>query len=86
MNTYFGLLAEFGTAHIPLELIATRYLGMTVENAKRAASLRQLPVPAIRLGSQKSPWLVPAEDLAKYLDRLKEEARRETHGASPAQA
>lgn len=68
MNTYFGLLAEFGTAHIPLELIATRYLGMTVENAKRAASLRQLPVPAIRLGSQKSPWLVPAEDLAKYLE------------------
>lgn len=86
MNTYFGLLAEFGTAHIPLDLVAKRYLGMTPNEAKRAAGLRKLPVPAIRMGSQKSPWLIPAEDLAKYLDQLKETARRETHGAAPARA
>lgn len=86
MNTYFGLLAQYGTAHIPLEKVAKDYLGLTHEQAKRAAGLRTLPVPTIRMGSQKSPWLVPAEDLAEYLDQLKETARRETHGAAPAQA
>lgn len=86
MNTYFGLLAEFGTAHIPLDQVATKYFGMDVRTAKRLAASRQLPVAAIRLGSHKSPWLVPADELAKYIDTLKAEANRETHGAAHSPA
>lgn len=86
MNTLFFLMAEFNTAHPKLEDVAPRYLGLQPAEAKRAAGLRTLPIPAFRLGSQKSPWLVAIDDLAKYLDQAKEEARRETFGAERRRA
>jgi len=76
-STYFGLLAEFGTAEIPLEGIAGKYFGLDEREAKRRAAMRSLPLPAYRAGSQKSGWLISASDLAKYLDERKAEAQRE---------
>lgn len=77
-STYFGLLAEFGAAEIPLDRICEKYFGLSIEKAKRAALMRQLPVPAYRVtGSQKSPWLVSAGDLAAHIDEQREKARRE---------
>jgi len=77
MNTYFGLLAEFGgRAEIPLEEVAPRYFGISARTASMRAGAQALPVPVYRAGdSQKSPWLVSAVDLARYLDERRAEAR-----------
>lgn len=77
MNTVFLLLAEFGETDIPLQKIAPKYFGMEVKKAARMASLHQLPVPCFRGGSQKSPWLVSAIDLAAYIDKLRADAQKE---------
>jgi hypothetical protein len=66
-RTLFLLLAEFGTGQIPVDKCC-QHFGLDAAEAKRAASRQQLPVPAFRLGSQKSPWLVSAEHLASYID------------------
>jgi len=66
--TYFGLLAEFGESEIPLDRVCEKYFGLSLAKAKRRACLQQLPVPAYRVGSQKSPWLISASDLAKHID------------------
>ena len=79
-STYFALLAEFGTANIPLERLAGPYFGLSPDKAAQRAARYQLPVPAFRAGSQKSPWLVSAAVLAEYLDRQIDNAAR-THRA-----
>lgn len=76
-STYFGLLAEYETAEIPLEDICEKYFSLSVRNAKNRANTQQLPVPAYKAGTQKSTWLVSATDLAEYLDKKKATARRE---------
>ncbi|MGE8452627.1 MAG: pyocin activator PrtN family protein [Pseudomonadales bacterium] len=76
MNTFFALMAEYGTAHIPVEKCADLF-GMSPRKACEAAGRQRLPLPAFRLGSQKSPWLVDAHALATYLDSLKEKATQD---------
>lgn len=66
-RTVFLLLAEFGTGYIPVERCC-HHFGIAKGDAKRAAARQRLPVPAFRLGSQKSPWLIDAEKLAEYID------------------
>ena len=68
-TTFFGLLAEFGEANIPLDKIAPKYFGLSPQEARRHATARLLPCRAFRLGGQKSPWLVSAIDLAELIDR-----------------
>lgn len=75
-RTLFLLLAEFGTGQIPLDRCA-HHFGMGTDEAKRAAARQALPVPAFRLGSQKSPWLVSADELASYIDAKRDAARAE---------
>ena len=48
MNTTFLLLAEFGSADIPVELVCARYLGIDERQAKRQASSASLPFPVYR--------------------------------------
>jgi len=73
-STYFGLLAEFGEANIPLERVSPKYFGLSYEEARRRAPAKMLPCPAFRLGGQKSPWLVSAADLAELIDARREKA------------
>jgi hypothetical protein len=73
-STYFGLLAEFGEAHIPLERVAPKYFSLSYEEARRRAPAKMLPCRAFRLGGQKSPWLVSAADLAELIDQRRERA------------
>jgi len=75
--TYFGLLAEFGESEIPLERVCEKYFGLSTPKAKRRACLQQLPVPAYRAESQKSPWLVSAIDLAHHIDEKRTIATRQ---------
>lgn len=73
-NTFFGLLAEFGEANIPLDKIAPKYFGLSYEEARRRAPSKLLPCKVFRLGGQKSPWLVSAVDLAELIDRQRQKA------------
>jgi hypothetical protein len=73
-STYFGLLAEFGEANIPLEKVAPKYFGLSFLEARRRAPSKLLPCRAFRLGGQKSPWLVSASDLAELIDRQRAKA------------
>ena len=73
-STYFGLLAEFGEAHIPLEKIALKYFGLSPTEAKRRAPIKNLPCRVFRLSGQKSPWLVSIADLAELIDKQREKA------------
>jgi len=75
--TYFGLLAEFGESEIPLERVCAKYFGLSVPKAKRRACLQQLPIPAYRAGSQKSPWLISAADLANHIDQQRQLATKQ---------
>jgi hypothetical protein len=75
-STYFGLLAEFGEANIPLARVAPKYFGLSFEEARRRAPTQMLPCPVFRLGGQKSPWLVSATDLAELIDRRRGQAAK----------
>ena len=71
-STYFGLLAEFGEANIPLERMSTKYFGLSPDEARRRAPAKMLPCKVYRLGGQKSPWLVSVTDLAELIDRQRQ--------------
>lgn len=73
-SSYFGLLAEFGEANIPLDKVARKYFGLSYEEARRRAPAKLLPCRTFRLGGQKSPWLVSAVDLADLIDRQRQRA------------
>ena len=74
MNTLFALLAKFGDVNIPLEKISRDFFGMEPKKANERACLQDLPIPAYKLGGQRSPWLVDAHKLAEYIDQKKQEA------------
>lgn len=80
-STYFGLLAEFGSAHIPVTEIGAKYFGYEADKAKRKAAKGKYPFPVFRSGGQKSIWMVDIADLAAYLDKVKEKARAEFNAA-----
>ncbi|WP_312839794.1 pyocin activator PrtN family protein [Delftia tsuruhatensis] len=73
MNTFFALMAEYGTAHIPVEKCSDLF-GMSPKKACELAGRQGLPVPTFRIGSQKSPWLIDAVKLAAHLDLAKKNA------------
>lgn len=76
-STYFGLLAEFGAAEIPLEAMCEKYFGLAAPQAKKKAAMHQLPVPAHRTGGQKTPWMISATELAEHLDKQRQAANEE---------
>ena len=71
------LTTEYGTSEIPLLLLCDKYLGLSENEAKRRASLRKLPLPSYRIGTNKAPWLVNADQLAKYLRDAQADAEAE---------
>ena len=77
MNTEFLLWAQYESAVLRLADVAQDFLGMSPAKASRLAGSRELPVPAFRLGSQKSPWFIHVVDLAAHIDRQREEAAAE---------
>lgn len=77
MNTVFLLMAEFETADIPLKKCCDKYFGLGEKKALARARLQQLPVPAYRGGSQKSEWLISANDLAQHIDQCRQQARHD---------
>jgi Pyocin activator protein PrtN len=76
ISTYFALLAEFGTAQIPLESVAIKFLAIDTQTAKNKAAKQQLPFPCVRINGQKSPWFVDAGTLAQFIDQKLDEAKQ----------
>jgi len=77
MNTTFLLMAEFGSADVPLEVIAEKYLGLGKLKAYDRANFNELPFPTYHAGSTKSARMVRITELAEYLDNKYAEAKRE---------
>lgn len=76
-STYFALMAEFNTAHIPITEIGKKYFGYDDQKSKTTAAKSQYPFPVFRVGTQKSVWMVDIAVMAEYLDKVKEKANQE---------
>lgn len=77
MNTVFLLMAEFETSQIHLSVVAEKFLDITPAWADRKAALGELPFPTYRDNSQKSPRMVHISDLAEWIDKQRDEAKKE---------
>ena len=77
-STFFSLMAEFGSAQIPLDDMCEKYFNLSSAVAKREAAKQSLPVPVLKLRSgQKSQYFIKAELLADYIDKQSEIAKSE---------
>lgn len=80
MNTTFLLMAQYGgLAIIPVELVCRDYFRhLTVEKFLRKVLAGEISLPIVRMeGSQKAAKGVHITDLATYLDKQTEAARKE---------
>lgn len=77
ISTYFALMAEYDTPHIPLEKVALKYWNLSTREACRRAALQQLPCAVFRgSDSQKAGWFVDARDLANHIDDQRRAAKK----------
>lgn len=79
MKTVFLLLAEFDSAVLPLEDVASKYFGInSLNTAKRMAALNQFPIAFFKVSkSNKCPWHCHVQDLADLIDKKRDEAKLE---------
>lgn len=76
MNTIFLLMAEYETSQIPLSVVAEKFLSISPSWADKKANLGELPFPTYR-DNQKSGRLVHISDLAEWIDKKREVAKKE---------
>lgn len=77
MSRFQALLIEFGGIDIPLSLVAEKYLDISPKRADELAAQYKLPFKTYRAGSQKSPRMVNAQDLARHIDAMEKRAEAE---------
>lgn len=80
MNTAFLLMAQYGGRPIiPVDAVCRDYFShLTVEKFLRKVAAGELAIPLVRIeDSQKSAKGVHLSDLATYLDKRVEAARKE---------
>ncbi|MEX5730760.1 MULTISPECIES: pyocin activator PrtN family protein [Providencia] len=78
MNTMFLLMSELETSQIPLAIVAEKYLNLTPAYADKKAALGELPFITYRdESSQKSPRMVHIADLAEWIDKQRNIAKKE---------
>ena len=74
-QTELRLLVIHDAAAVPLADICVRYLNLSWQKAREAASVNRLPFPTFRLtDSQKAPLMVSVTDLARHIDTRHAEA------------
>jgi pyocin activator protein PrtN len=86
MKTAFLLMAQYdGLAVIPVEYVCRDYFRhLTVDKLLRKVLLGEISIPIVRMeGSQKTAKGVHVNDLAAYLDRQTEAARKECEQLRP---
>jgi hypothetical protein len=80
MKTSMILLAQYdGLAVIPIELVCRDYFHMTPEKFLRKVLAGEIALPIVRMdnSSQKTAKGVHVTDLAAYIDKQAEAARKE---------
>lgn len=80
MKTDYLLMAQYdGLAIIPIELVCRDYFRhLTVEKFLRKTLSGEIDLPVVRMeGSQKTAKGIHLNDLADYLERQAERARKE---------
>lgn len=80
MKTAFMLMAQYdGLAVIPVELVCRDYFGhLTVDKFLRKVLAGEISLPIVRIeDSQKAAKGVHISDLAAYLDKRADAARKE---------
>lgn len=80
LRTTFMLMAQYnGRAVIPVETVCSDYFApLTVDKFMRKIMAGEIALPIVRMGeSQKAARGIPLEDLAEYLDRRIDAARKE---------
>lgn len=80
MTTLFLLMAQYeGRAVIPLEMVRADYFPhLTTANFTRKLASAEIALPVIRIeASQKSARGIHLRDLAEFVDRRRDAARRE---------
>lgn len=76
-------MAQLGKAVVHLEDISNEFFGLSATTAKNYAKAGRLPVPAYRTcNSNKAPWLVNVSDLAQYMDKQRDIAKRDQINAA----
>lgn len=77
-KTEMLLYVKFESPTVPLENICHEFFGCSKGTAKQRAKAGTLPVTAFRLGlSQKMPWMIKISDLAVFIDKTHEDAKKE---------
>lgn len=77
-RTAFLLMAQYEKPLIPLEAAAADFLDISPRLAKERAAAGTLPFPTMRLAdSQKAPRFVHVDDLAKWIDETRADARKQ---------
>ena len=80
MKTTLMLLAQYdGRAAVPVEDVCRDYFApLTLPVFLRKLGCGEIPLPVTRMtDSQKGPKMIHIEDLAAYIDRQRESAKRE---------
>ncbi|MFS1537672.1 MAG: pyocin activator PrtN family protein [Candidatus Phlomobacter fragariae] len=77
MNTLFLLMAKYENSQVPLSIVADKFLNLTPAYADKKASLGELPFPTYREVSQKTPRIVDIKDLAEWIDKQRDYAKKE---------
>lgn len=87
MKTAFLLMAQYdGLAVIPVEWVCRDYFRhLTAEKFLRKVLAGEISIPVVRMeGSQKAAKGIHVSDLAGYLDKQTEAARKECEQLRPA--
>lgn len=73
MKTALLLFARHEKALLPLDEICQEYFGLCPAEARREVAAGRLGVKAVQLRpSNKAPWLVHIDDLAAYVDQIRQ--------------
>lgn len=77
MITALALMSIYGGPVVHLDAICEELLGLSRQEAMRQAAAGELSVAVFRIGkSQKAPYLVKVEDLAKLIDEAHSNAHK----------
>ncbi len=74
-KTVYLLFAQYQKAILPLDDICEEHFGLSRKSAYQQAATQSLPVPVFRgRDSERCPWMVSIEELAKHIDAQRAEA------------
>lgn len=79
----FMLLMRYQKPIVELEVLRSDYLThLTPAQAKKRASQCSLPFPAFKPDGSKSPYLVHLNDFAKWLEKIRDQSRKDWENMS----